>query len=630
MPTVTRSLELEVGNSWEVAHKEGFVNWTLFVRAPAGGSSGGSLANLVKRVTVTLHPSFKNNVLVLDEAPFELTRCGWGTFDVLIRVEAYTDSKCRRTTDVCVTHCLSFQPGGASRTIVLQVPDEDAVAAVADAAAAVAANAAAKTAEVAAAAAAAAAATAAAVAAAAERAAAETAAAESAAGAAVATLYDDLAAEVPGGSAKLSVVWRAMHGRSGDPTWAAPVKVVHCDQDARPGYATRKAHEYNDTLVVLRAKVRLLAEMVRKSKHAAAYTGAGISTASGIGDYASKAKNTTCGKADAKKKNKQQKKSGLDAEPTFAHRVLTGLHAAGFLKHWVQQNHDGLPQKAGFPQAQLNEIHGAWQDPSNPVVPMDGHLRRDLIDWLSEEEDKADLCLVLGTSMCGMAADDFALTINKRAQAARNRLGGMVVVSLQQTQHDHRAALRIFAKIDHVMALLAHELETDGLVVLPFQPSQPLQLPAHSVFEVAYDAKGDPTVSSSAASSSTSTKTKTATKQQQQHQQMQLDLRPGAEVRVTRGVGRGFVGVVRGVKANGDFLLALPVIRENDPQHGKGTALYTLGRWWVKDALDGVAKYLPVVNVEPVFSTAAGAVGGAGSGGSGGGIGATAGAAAPH
>ena len=45
---------------------------------------------------------------------------------------------------------------------------------------------------------------------------------------------------------------------------------------------------------------------------------------------------------------------------------------------------DGLPQKAKFPQEALNEIHGAWFDPSNPVVPMSGSLRGDLFEWLQE------------------------------------------------------------------------------------------------------------------------------------------------------------------------------------------------------------------------------------------------------
>jgi hypothetical protein len=36
------------------------------------------------------------------------------------------------------------------------------------------------------------------------------------------------------------------------------------------------------------------------------------------------------------------------------------MHRTGLLHHWLQQNHDRLAQKAGFPQAALNEIHGAW------------------------------------------------------------------------------------------------------------------------------------------------------------------------------------------------------------------------------------------------------------------------------
>ena len=52
----------------------------------------------------------------------------------------------------------------------------------------------------------------------------------------------------------------------------------------------------------------------------------------------------------------------LQAAPSDAHYQLVRLHAAGMLTTWVQQNHDGLPQKAGLPQAALNEIHGAWCD----------------------------------------------------------------------------------------------------------------------------------------------------------------------------------------------------------------------------------------------------------------------------
>jgi hypothetical protein len=128
--------------------------------------------------------------------------------------------------------------------------------------------------------------------------------------------------------------------------------VKRMDVAARPGYNTCKAHEYEDEPGVLAAKVKLLASLIRRAKHAVVYTGAGLSTSSGIGDYATKG---TTHKGPVAKRF-----SPLEAKPTLSHRVLVALHAAGELTHWIQQNHDGLPQKAGMPQGAINEIHGAW------------------------------------------------------------------------------------------------------------------------------------------------------------------------------------------------------------------------------------------------------------------------------
>jgi NAD-dependent SIR2 family protein deacetylase len=50
----------------------------------------------------------------------------------------------------------------------------------------------------------------------------------------------------------------------------------------------------------------------------------------------------------------------------LGHKVLTKLYHSGYLKRLINQNHDGLLQKSGFPQHAINEIHGAWFDPSNP------------------------------------------------------------------------------------------------------------------------------------------------------------------------------------------------------------------------------------------------------------------------
>jgi hypothetical protein len=68
--------------------------------------------------------------------------------------------------------------------------------------------------------------------------------------------------------------------------------------------------------------------------------------------------------------------------------------------------------KPGYPQEGLNEIHGAWYDPSNPVVQMSGNLRGDLFEWLREWEERTDLVLVLGTSLSGMNADRMVLLVS--------------------------------------------------------------------------------------------------------------------------------------------------------------------------------------------------------------------------
>ncbi len=135
-----------------------------------------------------------------------------------------------------------------------------------------------------------------------------------------------------------------MHGALGvNRGWAPPVRTTEFDACARATFTDIMAHEYVDQPAVLLEKIRLLADMIRRSAKCITYTGAGISTASGIDDYASKARNTG-GTSDERPMLKDWK----TARPTLAHRVLVALHEAGYLKFWIQQNHDSLPQKAGM------------------------------------------------------------------------------------------------------------------------------------------------------------------------------------------------------------------------------------------------------------------------------------------
>ncbi len=77
-----------------------------------------------------------------------------------------------------------------------------------------------------------------------------------------------------------------------------------------------------------------------------------------------------------------------------------------FFPSWIQQNHDGLPQKAGLQQDRISEVHGSLYDPSNPVVMMRGDLRYDQSAARQNAAENADLVLAMGTSLAEIGADD--------------------------------------------------------------------------------------------------------------------------------------------------------------------------------------------------------------------------------
>jgi hypothetical protein len=93
---------------------------------------------------------------------------------------------------------------------------------------------------------------------------------------------------------------------------------------------------------------------------------------------------------------------------------------------------------------------------SNPVVQFSGNLRSDLFQWMMEWEERADMCLCLGTSLSGMNADRMAKTPAKKS--LQNKAIGTVIINLQQTPLDSRCFIRIWAKLDDAFKILAEKL----------------------------------------------------------------------------------------------------------------------------------------------------------------------------
>jgi len=339
----------------------------------------------------------------------------------------------------------------------------------------------------------------------------------------------------------------AMHGTLGSDAWAAPRCVMSFHAPARSTFTRIEASEYEDAPEVLRAKVQALAALVRESRACVAFTGAGISTAAGIDDYATK------GREQSATRERAAVRDWKDAAPTVAHKVLTGMYRQGRLHHWVQQNHDSLPQKAGYPQHALNEIHGSLHDPSNPIVPYEGTLRDDLYAWLEHWERRCDLVLALGTSLSGFNVDRLAETAAQRA--------GLVIVNLQRTQYDELSNLRIFAKLDTVFAMLAEELGVE-----PAAEYSPTIAAGSAVgedqFLVPFDRRGRRGGGST------------------------LDLRKGQRLRLTQGPYAGDVGTVV-EKRNGSYRLRFTDSVNPTFQVKRAPFSLWLGPWWLEELTHG-------------------------------------------
>jgi NAD-dependent SIR2 family protein deacetylase len=374
----------------------------------------------------------------------------------------------------------------------------------------------------------------------------------------------------PGDQQRLAAPLAEAHGSLGKAEWSKPKLTKVCEAPARPGYLTMKAHEYLDEDQVLREKVQVLAGLLKRAATAVADTGAGISTSAGIPDWATK--HTKSDGTGTKLSAQQLAAVAASAHPSLAHRVLVAVHRLGLLPKWVQQNHDGLPQKAGFPQAAINEIHGAVFDPSNPLVPMTGTVRDDLYSDLLQFARSADLVLALGTSLAGMGADQLVGTVADRAR--RGRALGVVIVSLQQTVRDGDAALRIFAPLEKVAILLAEEL---GLECLSGGPSCELQALherhfRNDVFSVPYDASGN--LLSQGLADAT--------------ERVMLDLSPGAKLIIKGGPDNGARCTVDGHDSEGNYRLILSASGE----------VRLLGSWWISAALLGKVGRIPCVSAQ--------------------------------
>ena len=256
----------------------------------------------------------------------------------------------------------------------------------------------------------------------------------------------------------------------------------------------------------LRDKIDELAALVRSSRYLVAFSGAGISTESGIPDFRgpqgvwTKMRPIELSEflADpaARREYWQRKIKGYpqmrDAEPNEGHRALARLYQAGRLQTMITQNIDGLHQRAGIPTDRVIELHGSndhisclqcrkrfeWEEvlpffdqypaPSSQCPrcdDCDGWLKPATISFgqampegetrrAFAEAAKADLLITVGTSLQVFPAAEIP--------GETGRHGGQVaIINDQPTSLDHEAQLILRGAAGQILRMLAEEATSD-------------------------------------------------------------------------------------------------------------------------------------------------------------------------
>ncbi|OWF39003.1 NAD-dependent protein deacetylase sirtuin-6-like [Mizuhopecten yessoensis] len=123
---------------------------------------------------------------------------------------------------------------------------------------------------------------------------------------------------------------------------------------------TAELHQSMDSLT---ADATRIARMIKECKYPIAFTGAGISTSAGIGDFRGiHGKWTNRDKekdhGSQKEGKAKAKRNVMSLRPTYTHEALLKLIEMGYLQYIISQNTDGLHRLSGIPEDKISELHG--------------------------------------------------------------------------------------------------------------------------------------------------------------------------------------------------------------------------------------------------------------------------------
>jgi NAD-dependent protein deacetylase/lipoamidase len=240
------------------------------------------------------------------------------------------------------------------------------------------------------------------------------------------------------------------------------------------------------------SEVAALKRLIEQSRRAVVFTGAGISTESGIPDFRSPGGIWTqmapiyfdefLASEEARRETWRRRFAMEDifraAEPNRGHRAVDALVRRGKVAAIITQNIDGLHQASGIPSDKIIELHGnttyatcldcgeryeiaalrAIFERDGAVPPCEkclGHVKTATVSFgqampvlamqrAEEETRKTDLCIVLGSSLVVYPAASFP-------EFAKRNGAALAIINREPTPLDRIADLVLHRPIGDTM-----------------------------------------------------------------------------------------------------------------------------------------------------------------------------------
>lgn len=213
-------------------------------------------------------------------------------------------------------------------------------------------------------------------------------------------------------------------------------------------------------------KIQNLAQFLYESRYAVFFTGAGISTESGLPDF--RGPDGVWTRRDKGLPPRSMAASWDSVEPNTGHYAIVELQKMGKLKFLISQNVDNLHLKSGIRPGLLAELHGNMtklrctrcrqtvdQASAKSRCPCGGSLVSSVVDFGQplpekdlaqsfEHSRKSDLFVVVGSS----------LVVTPAAEMPKEALGAgarLVIINQGETPFDSHAHLRFYEGIGEIL-----------------------------------------------------------------------------------------------------------------------------------------------------------------------------------